>query len=78
MGSDSAWDIETSFTTSMPEAANLAGKSAKTSVCGGAGDQNSRAPVAHRKENKSLPKIDKFVGFNPYDTGALYIKSSDD
>jgi len=83
MSSDSAWDVDALYGMEPP--APVSQK--KPAVQAPMPDIYESAPVTekHTAEkhtadvvDPSLPNIDKFVGFNPYDTGILQKKLSED
>jgi hypothetical protein len=74
MADSSVWDVESSFNVELPDASSVRGSSASAEMP----DIYASEYVAKKTDpeivDQSLPNIDKFVGFNPYDTGVLQKK----
>ena len=74
MTNNSTWDVESSFNMELPDASSVRRSSGSAEMP----DIYASEYVAKKAEpeivDQSLPNVDKFVGFNPYDTGVLQKK----
>ena len=70
----SSWDLESSFNMELPDASSIGRSSGSVEMPDIYANEYVEKKADPEIVDQSLPNVDKFVGFNPYDTGVLQNK----